>query len=69
MKNETVLGNDGPELIVPLTRGADGKLGVAAHVERDIHAVIAHIESELLNLPDYATAKLKALLAELKGKL
>jgi hypothetical protein len=30
---------------------------------------MAHMESELLNLPDYATARFKALLGELKAKL
>lgn len=78
-----VFGNDGPELIAPLTRGADGKLSVvdvvmasvkadiarAHETERDVHAVLAHMESELLNLPDYATARFKALVAELKAKL
>lgn len=37
--------------------------------DRDVAAVLAHMESELLNLPDYATARFKALLAELKAKL
>lgn len=41
----------------------------AAKDDRDIHAIMAHMESELLNLPDYATARFKALLAELKAKL
>lgn len=37
--------------------------------DHGIHAIMAHMESELLNLPDYATARFKALLAELKAKL
>jgi hypothetical protein len=60
---------DDREAILPLTRHADGRLSVAGNVDRDIHAIMAHMESELLNLPDYATAKFRALLAELKAKL
>lgn len=57
------------EAALPVTRTEDGTLGFIANAERDIHAVLAHMESELLNLPDYATERFKALLAELKGKL
>lgn len=60
---------DDHEVILPLTRHADGRLSVAGNVDRDIHAIMSSMESELLNLPDYATARFKALLAELKAKL
>lgn len=59
-----VCGNDEPEAIPPI-----GWLSAIPVAERDIHAIMASMESELLNLPDYATARFKALLAELKAKL
>lgn len=91
--NAPVFGaKDDHEVILPLTRHADGRLNVSSNPQEafmasppkqrtrligyregktdyGIHAIMAHMESELLNLPDYATARFKALLAELKAKL